>query len=100
VTHEAAGKDDKVGCVADGHDVRRLERFRVDPDKAVRQHLGRPRGTAAGELGPDQCNHRRQEWMCGGMGQRDTTMQYGVEEEAKSGFARADALLQRLPLDA
>src|SRR5436853_3902033 len=32
--------------------------------------------------------------------QRDTTMQYGVEEEAKGGFARVDALLQRLPLDA
>ncbi len=32
--------------------------------------------------------------------QRDTTMQYGVEEGAKSGFARVDALLQRLPLDA
>jgi hypothetical protein len=29
----------------------------------------------------------------------DTTMQYGVEEGAKSGFARVDALLQRLPLD-
>jgi hypothetical protein len=27
-------------------------------------------------------------------------MQYGVEEGAKSGFARVDALLQRLPLDA
>jgi hypothetical protein len=26
-------------------------------------------------------------------------MQYGVEEGAKSGFARVDALLQRLPLD-
>jgi len=32
--------------------------------------------------------------------QRDTTMQYGVEEGAKAGFARVDALLQRLPLDA
>jgi len=32
--------------------------------------------------------------------QRDTTMQYGVEEGAKSGFARVDELLQRLPLDA
>ena len=32
--------------------------------------------------------------------QRDTTMQYGVEEGAKAGFARIDALLQRLPLDA
>ena len=32
--------------------------------------------------------------------QRDTTMQYGVEEGAKGGFARVDALLQRLPLDA
>ena len=31
--------------------------------------------------------------------ERDTTMQYGVEEGAKDGFARADALLQRLPLD-
>ena len=29
-----------------------------------------------------------------------TTMQYGVEEGAKGGFARVDALLQRLPLDA
>src|SRR3954467_2150642 len=28
--------------------------------------------------------------------QRDTTMQYGVEEGAKSGFARVDALLQRI----
>ena len=28
--------------------------------------------------------------------QRDTTMQYGVEEGAKSGFARVDALLRRL----
>ena len=28
--------------------------------------------------------------------ERDTTMQYGVEEGAKSGFARIDALLQRL----
>jgi hypothetical protein len=27
-------------------------------------------------------------------------MQYGVEEGAKGGFARIDALLQRLPLDA
>ena len=32
--------------------------------------------------------------------ERDTTMQYGVEEGAKGGFARIDALLQRLPLDA
>src|SRR5512132_3634445 len=32
--------------------------------------------------------------------ERDTTMQYGVEEGAKSGFARVDELLQRLPLDA
>jgi uncharacterized protein YndB with AHSA1/START domain len=32
--------------------------------------------------------------------ERDTAMQYGVEEGAKSGFARIDALLQRLPLDA
>jgi uncharacterized protein YndB with AHSA1/START domain len=31
---------------------------------------------------------------------RDTTMQYGVEEGAKSGFARVDALLQRLTIDA
>ena len=31
--------------------------------------------------------------------ERDTTMQYGVEEGAKGGFARVDALLQRLPLD-
>jgi hypothetical protein len=28
--------------------------------------------------------------------ERDTTMQYGVEEGAKSGFARVDAVLQRL----
>ena len=32
--------------------------------------------------------------------ERDTTMQYGVEEGAKSGFARVDALLQRLTIDA
>jgi len=32
--------------------------------------------------------------------ERDTTMQYGVEAGAKNGFARIDALLQRLPLDA
>ena len=32
--------------------------------------------------------------------ERDTTMQYGVEAGAKSGFARIDALLRRLPLDA
>jgi uncharacterized protein YndB with AHSA1/START domain len=32
--------------------------------------------------------------------ERDTTMQYGVEEGAKSGFARIDAVLQRLLLDA
>jgi len=32
--------------------------------------------------------------------ERDTTMQYGVEEGAKRGFARVDALLQLLPLDA
>ena len=32
--------------------------------------------------------------------ERDTTMQYGVEEGAKGGFARIDAVLQRLPLDA
>jgi hypothetical protein len=31
--------------------------------------------------------------------ERDTTMQYGVEEGAKSGFARVDALLQRLTLE-
>ena len=30
--------------------------------------------------------------------ERDTTMQYGVEEGAKSGFARVDAVLQRLRL--
>lgn len=28
--------------------------------------------------------------------QRDTTMQYGVEEGAKGGFARVDALLQKI----
>jgi uncharacterized protein YndB with AHSA1/START domain len=32
--------------------------------------------------------------------ERDTTMQYGVEEGAKRGFAQIDALLDRLPLDA
>jgi uncharacterized protein YndB with AHSA1/START domain len=32
--------------------------------------------------------------------ERDTTMQYGVEEGAKSGFARVDAVLQRLALGA
>jgi uncharacterized protein YndB with AHSA1/START domain len=32
--------------------------------------------------------------------ERDTTMQYGVEEGAKGGFARVDALLQRLQADA
>ena len=32
--------------------------------------------------------------------ERDTTMNYGVEEGAKWGFARIDAVLQRLPLDA
>ena len=32
--------------------------------------------------------------------ERDTTMQYGVEEGARSGFARVDVLLQRLALDA
>ena len=32
--------------------------------------------------------------------QRDTTMQYGVEEGAKSGFARIDAALQKLRLEA
>ena len=31
--------------------------------------------------------------------ERDTTMQYGVEEGAKGGFARVDELLRRLPLD-
>ena len=31
--------------------------------------------------------------------QRDTTMQYGVEEGAKGGFARVDALLHKLALD-
>ena len=29
--------------------------------------------------------------------ERDTTMQYGVEEGAKAGFVRIDAVLQRLP---
>jgi hypothetical protein len=28
--------------------------------------------------------------------ERDTTMQYGVEEGAKSGFLRVDAVLQKL----
>ena len=28
--------------------------------------------------------------------ERDTTMQYGVEEGARSGFARVDALLQKI----
>ena len=32
--------------------------------------------------------------------ERDTTMRYGVEEGAKSGFARVDAVLERLELDA
>jgi hypothetical protein len=32
--------------------------------------------------------------------ERDTTMQYGIEEGAKGGFARVDELLQRLPLEA
>jgi uncharacterized protein YndB with AHSA1/START domain len=31
--------------------------------------------------------------------ERDTTMQYGVEEGAKGGFVRIDAVLQRLALD-
>jgi hypothetical protein len=31
--------------------------------------------------------------------ERDTTMQYGVEEGAKNGFARIDAVLQRLPIE-
>ena len=28
--------------------------------------------------------------------ERDTTMQYGVEEGAKAGFARVDAVLQKI----
>jgi uncharacterized protein YndB with AHSA1/START domain len=32
--------------------------------------------------------------------EREATMQYGVEEGAKGGFERVDALLARLPLDA
>ena len=32
--------------------------------------------------------------------ERDTTMQYGVEEGAKRGFARVDALLEKLAVDA
>jgi uncharacterized protein YndB with AHSA1/START domain len=32
--------------------------------------------------------------------ERDTTMQYGVEEGAKGGFERVDAVLQRLSVDA
>jgi hypothetical protein len=32
--------------------------------------------------------------------ERDTTMQYGVEEGAKAGFAQVDALLRRLLLEA
>jgi uncharacterized protein YndB with AHSA1/START domain len=32
--------------------------------------------------------------------ERDTTMAYGVEEGAKGGFARVDAVLERLPIDA
>jgi uncharacterized protein YndB with AHSA1/START domain len=32
--------------------------------------------------------------------QRDTTMQYGVEEGARNGFARVDEVLRRLPIDA
>jgi uncharacterized protein YndB with AHSA1/START domain len=32
--------------------------------------------------------------------ERDTTMQYGVEEGAKGGFARIDAVLHQLALDA
>lgn len=32
--------------------------------------------------------------------ERDTTMNYGVEEGAKGGFARIDAVLQRLAIDA
>ena len=31
----------------------------------------------------------------GTLEERDTTMQYGVEQGAKAGFARVDALLQR-----
>jgi uncharacterized protein YndB with AHSA1/START domain len=32
--------------------------------------------------------------------ERDTTMQYGVEEGAKNGFARVDEVLHRLTVDA
>jgi hypothetical protein len=32
--------------------------------------------------------------------ERDTTMQYGVEQGSKDGFARVDMLLQRLRLEA
>jgi hypothetical protein len=32
--------------------------------------------------------------------ERDASMQYGVEEGAKSGFARIDAVLQQLAHDA
>ncbi len=32
--------------------------------------------------------------------ERDTTLQYGVEEGAKGGFARIDAVLERLALEA
>jgi uncharacterized protein YndB with AHSA1/START domain len=32
--------------------------------------------------------------------ERDTTMQYGVEQGSKDRFARVDMLLQRLPLEA
>jgi uncharacterized protein YndB with AHSA1/START domain len=32
--------------------------------------------------------------------ERDTTMQYGVEEGAKGGFARVDAVLRKLAVDA
>jgi hypothetical protein len=38
---EAAGDDDAVRGGADRHDVRRLERARVYPAEAVRQHFGR-----------------------------------------------------------
>jgi len=31
--------------------------------------------------------------------ERDTTMQYGVEEGAKAGFASVDALVQRLQME-
>ena len=37
----AAGGDDEVGRVPDGHDLGRLERLRVDSNDAVRKHLWR-----------------------------------------------------------